>query len=334
MKKAYILINASVSKDATDFYLEVIKKALIFKGFGTEVGCDIYMAVKSDVVVTVDAKDSFKVFFISKMILRNPKVISWFQGVVPEEAYYVFKSRIRQRLWEVFEIFSFIVSNHYIFVSRAMCKHYRDKYFFLNFGARKYTVIPCINKSRLNPELFGIKKSLSFVYAGSLAEWQKFSYICDIYKKIENRCLDASFLVLTSDVCGAELILNEKEISNYNVKYVPYEDVDSELIKCKYGFVIRDDHVVNRVATPTKISGYLANGVVPILSKYVGDFFSIWEGNREVIFTDNNLDTLVDSILFHHEHIEWDSLSFLKYFQNDFNEDAFVKSLIEGIKID
>lgn len=42
----------------------------------------------------------------------------------------------------------------------------------------------------------------------------------------------------------------------------------------KFGFVLRNDVPVNRVATPTKLSSYLSAGVIPVFSKYLKDFYN------------------------------------------------------------
>lgn len=333
MKKAYILVNRQTSKDATDFYLDIVRKALILKEYNVELGFNYFEAIRCDLIVTVDAKDTVKVLLGSIFMFRRPKIISWFQGVVPEEAFYIFKSHLRKIFWEFFEIISLVVSDYIIFVSRSMREHYESKYSFLGIRKKNNIVIPCVNKRMLNPLLLHMNKSLSFCYAGSLSGWQKFPEICDIYKRIERKLPEASFLVLTSEVEKAKSIVKGSKINNYVIKYVDYKDIDVELVNCKYGFVIRDDHIVNRVATPTKISGYLANGVVPIISEWVGDYKSSWVGRQEVIFTDNEADALVAEILKHHAEVKLDVSSFSRYFEEDFDVDGYIEALVEGIKL-
>jgi hypothetical protein len=57
-----------------------------------------------------------------------------------------------------------------------------------------------------------------------------------------------------------------------NIKYVPYEQLNNEIKDYKYGFIIREDIEVNRVATPTKMNSYLANGIIPIYTDVVGAY--------------------------------------------------------------
>ena len=49
-------------------------------------------------------------------------------------------------------------------------------------------------------------------------------------------------------------------------------NLDSELAKYKYGFLLREDHIVNHVATPTKMNSYLSVGVIPIFSDVIFDY--------------------------------------------------------------
>ena len=64
----------------------------------------------------------------------------------------------------------------------------------------------------------------------------------------------------------------DREINYYNIKYVSMDSLQDELHKYKYGFIIRDNHVVNKVATPTKMNSYLSNYLIPIFSDTVYDF--------------------------------------------------------------
>ena len=50
------------------------------------------------------------------------------------------------------------------------------------------------------------------------------------------------------------------------------DELQDELNQYKYGFILRDNHIVNRVATPTKMNSYLSNYLIPIFSNTVDDF--------------------------------------------------------------
>lgn len=70
---------------------------------------------------------------------------------------------------------------------------------------------------------------------------------------------------------------------------VPKDDVKKELSSVNYGFIIREDSIVNRVATPTKISSYMSAGVIPIFSTCLKDF-SVLAQNLKYAKAVENLD--------------------------------------------
>lgn len=61
-------------------------------------------------------------------------------------------------------------------------------------------------------------------------------------------------------------------IQNYSIDYVNRTQLNEELKKYKYGFLLRKDHIVNNVATPTKFNSYLAAGVIPICTDTIHAF--------------------------------------------------------------
>ncbi len=68
--------------------------------------------------------------------------------------------------------------------------------------------------------------------------------------------------------CCAALSLNDVEIA-----YKPTGEIVAEYKNAYYGFVLREDIVVNHVAGPTKLTEYCTYGVVPILhTPHIGDF--------------------------------------------------------------
>jgi hypothetical protein len=61
-------------------------------------------------------------------------------------------------------------------------------------------------------------------------------------------------------------------VKNFTVEYYPDRQLQQVLQQATYGFIVRDDSPINQVATPTKISSYMANGVLPIFSDSLKDF--------------------------------------------------------------
>jgi hypothetical protein len=151
-----------------------------------------------------------------------------------------------------------------------MQKHYSEKY---SYNGDNFMIIPCYNKN-LKKEYFtsAIKPKSSFVYAGGIFPWQCFTETAAIFKKIELHTTDAFLTVLTKDHQKAEKIIKKEGIKNYEIKYVPLEEVMGELSKHKYGFLLREDTIVNNCATPTKMNTYLSTGLIPIHTNAIHAF--------------------------------------------------------------
>ena len=262
--------------DATLFYMDIIKKAVIRAGGEAR---DSY---------SFDFPQGRDIVALSPTILRHirklkPRTLSvWFQGVGGVEYLHYgecgrFKKIERYVALSLYEWLALKKSSLNFFVSKKMLEYYRK-----TFGYKKenYVIMPCFN-DRINADSFTDKKyrKPTFVYAGNLAKWQCFPQMIDLYKTIKNNLPDAELTIYTPDQDEAKRVLKGKEVEA-NVKYVPYNQLAEEIKRFKYGFLIRDDDTVNNVASPTKMCNYLANGIIPIYSNVIGDFRDELSGLR------------------------------------------------------
>lgn len=79
-------------------------------------------------------------------------------------------------------------------------------------------------------------------------------------------------VVYTQEVKSFEKLAMDLKIKNIKILSVNYDEMPRYLDACDYGFCLRQDNMVNRVASPTKVMEYLSRNVMPILTEYVGDF--------------------------------------------------------------
>ncbi len=264
-KKAYIYMNYP-NVVVLNVYLDVIKKALVRLNYECEYIKDFNGISKQDLIVFPMGKDAFKYYFKG---YRN--FILWQQGATGAESFMRHSSRIRSGILNYMDCFAMKKSKMIFYVSQYMQEYY-EKLAHTSFNHKAY-VMPCFNEV-LDKEILE-KKDYSkkvFTYVGSLDLWQCFNETVNIYAEIERRIPDAFFKVLTFNTEKAEEILKGKNIKNYSVACVPKEKVKSELENATYGFIMRHDIEVNRMATPTKISSYLSAGVLPIYSTCLTDF--------------------------------------------------------------
>ena len=255
--------------DATSFYVKMIEKALQSIGEEVEYVCNVSNISSDDKVLTITVKD----FFVVWLRNRRQFIVNWWQGIMPEEIGLMFKGNwsklLRQWFYVAFEKLCLKYAKKNIFVSNEMYRHYYKKYGYENGN---YIVVPCFNQ-QLDLTSFTASKyeCMSFVYAGSLSEWQCIDETLALYKKIRSKYDNATLTLLTGDIQKAK-----DKCQKYNVVAdvysVPLEALGLTLKKFKYGFIVRKDIAVNNVATPTKMNSYMAAGIIPVFSDVVSDF--------------------------------------------------------------
>lgn len=283
MEKAYIFIdynNIVVLKD----YLEVVRQSLKNVGFSCEYIKKLDGLDKKSLIVFPMAKDAFKYY-----IKGYHNFAIWQQGATADESYMRNHSKIRYNILNYIDVFCMKKARFILFVSDYM-KHHYEELANHDFTNKSY-IMPCFNEELDKSAL--LKKDYSkkiFTYVGSLDLWQCFDKTAKLYAEIEKRFADAQFKVLTFQVDEAKKILSDMGVKNYSVKQVPKEEVKDELSECTYGFIIRENNMVNRVATPTKISSYLSVGVLPIFSSCLIDFSNLSEAAGCSLSVEDNFD--------------------------------------------
>lgn len=252
-------------------------------------GCDVsetlsrkeMLSKKYDYYLASDLLTAFKLF------LRRKKVFFWMQGITPEESVMEGKTKLHYHFWTFLEKLTVRKAEHLWVVSKEMIRHLEKKY-HVNLSKRT-SVLPCYNTTIRKASFFYEKKYEHnvFVYAGGLTPWQCFDEIIEIYRQIEEKHNDVSLLLLARDKERAEQIVKEKGIRNYSIDYVCPDALDERLAVAKFGFIIRKDDPVNHVATPTKISSYLSNGIIPIFTSPIRDFASMARNKKYVLQYDS-----------------------------------------------
>lgn len=283
MKQAYIYINYP-NIIVLQSYLEIVQKALIQNGYTCEFVKSLKGINKKSLIVYPMGIDAFKYYW------RGYKnFILWQQGATADESFMRNHSKLRYWMLNKIDIFAMSKSKFILYVSKYMQKHY-EKLSGKTFGDKSYTM-PCFNE-KYDESVYQYKdySKKIFTYVGSLDLWQCFDQTATLYKQIEERIPNTLFKVLTFSVDEAKRILKEKGIKNYFVTCVPKEQVIHELLETTYGFILREDNMVNRVATPTKFSSYLASGVIPIFSNCLRDFSQASSGCKYVLSVPQNYD--------------------------------------------
>ena len=181
-------------------------------------------------------------------------------------------------------------------VSQAMRQHYLTKY---GYSGASF-VMPCVNQD-LSEEAFSAPckyAAPTFVYAGSMHRWQCFELSLEVFRKVRLQYPHARLTVLTGDSAAARAAVEKAGLADVEITRVPLDQLQDTLRAYKYGFVLRQQHVVNHVATPTKVSSYMAAGVIPIMTTAVGDYAVRLGSMQHVIMnSDLNADAIADKVL-------------------------------------
>jgi len=275
----------------TEYYINIIRQAGLKAGFEVSNFKKGDKISKHDVIFVVTVKDALYFW-----IRGYKNIIIWIQGIQPEESLLKNNSKFRYMVLSLIEKFILKKSLFIFLVSNSMKEHFLNKY-NLDLSKRSY-IMPCYN-SELDLNSFDHEdkyKNNIFAYVGSLAVWQCFDETLELYKKVEEKVSDSFLRVYTSSINEATQKINKVGIKRFSIKYVDSSKLLDELRSVKFGFIIRADNIVNKVATPTKISTYLSAGIIPIYSKTLSSFHDITENVRYKIPMSND-DTDLSKIL-------------------------------------
>lgn len=268
-KRAYLYCDPRSLNDATNYYVSLITNCLTEKGYNHCVVHELRDIKNPDLIITITER----YFLVAKLRFPKAKTIYWAQGVGAEEAKMSTKGLtefLRYHLRLFAETKAVKTSDILFCVSRKMVEYYTAKYGFNNFD--RCVIMPCYNlpiSQYFNEAQY---KSPTFAYAGGSSKWQGMDFMLDAYRKVEEQVPTSKLIICTSEQQLFEQKIKSRKINNYEIKYVPLNRLQDELHKYKYGFILRDDHIVNQVATPTKMNSYLASYMIPIYSDSVQDF--------------------------------------------------------------
>lgn len=266
-------------------YMDVIKSACEEAGYESLDSPKVFNTISKKNCVVTDSP----LIAIQYLLRGFLKHIVWFQGISPEESYMAHKSRWRYAVLSWIEKTILKKAKAVFFVSEAMKTHYEKKY-KLDLDSKSF-IMPCFNETGTVETAFFEEKyrQNTFTYVGSLHAWQCFEEIVKLYAEIEKQTKESvKFCVYTFQQEEARRILQKYGVENYTVDCVPQEELSKQIKGIKYGFIVREDCTVNNVATPTKFSNYLANGIIPIYSSALKSFAEFDRTNQFGIVYDLN----------------------------------------------
>lgn len=175
---------------------------------------------------------------------------------------------------------------------------------------------------------------LLMAYSGRLEmSWEIPDKIFDFFKFLNNKNENFKLLLITPDIKEAEKLIKQYEFENKVIALSSnFKEVNNYLNASDVGLLLREDVVMNNVASPTKFAEYLLAGLPVVISKGVYDFAEVINNTGYGIVVEE-----LDKI----SHSEYDSLmkslsispTLIEEFgKNKLSKEVFIKQYIKLLK--
>ncbi|PSW03900.1 glycosyltransferase [Photobacterium lipolyticum] len=216
-------------------------------------------------------------------------------GVVPEEFRY-HNDYYSACLYEKYEKLAVKKADLVLTVTDAMKQYLADKYRV--DLTKKGITLPIFQNAEIG-ECVKSKngEQAKAIYAGGLHKWQQ---VDKMLSAIEAKREDFRFYFFTPspDIIHGKLSANALSSGNIEIGCKTSDELKAYYQGADYGFILREDIIVNNVSCPTKLIEYLEYDIIPVIdSPKIGDFST--HGMRYVLlhdFINGNLPTAADRL--------------------------------------
>lgn len=174
----------------------------------------------------------------------------------------------------------------FVSVTKNMTEYFQNKYPVSKNS--KYIELPIFNENCPQNIKKNSNETSLVIYSGKNQVWQNCELMISSIAKFvqENSDRNVKFKILTPDIAEINRLLESYDIINQvEVVSVSAEQLQYEYSEADFGFILRDDCIINNVACPTKLIEYMQYGVIPIvLQPNIGDFMKL--GYRYILNDD------------------------------------------------
>lgn len=229
---------------------------------------------------------AFPVIFLKKRG-SSIRLLTDVHGVLPEEQRYERAALGGARFQEMSRKEKEVLENSDLvfLVSNRLREHYEGKY---GLCLDNSLVVPCLTADEpVAPRQGTVSRPakishipadrILFTYSGSYRKYQLVDETFQVFSMIKEKLPAAFFLILTNQPNVFEATARETGVAteDYQIVSLARDEVPHYLAAADCGFLLRDDSVVNKVASPTKFAEYLAAGLPVITTETVGDYSAI-----------------------------------------------------------
>lgn len=191
-------------------------------------------------------------------------------GVVPEEFRY-HNDYFSACLYEGYEKLAVKKANIVLTVTDAMKQYLADKY-RVNLTSKGIT-LPIFQNAQIKKcEKSKDGELPKVIYAGGLHKWQQVDKMLSaIEGNLDNFCF--YFFTPSPDIIREKFSANTLSSCNIEIGCKKSDELNYYYQCADYGFILREDIIVNNVSCPTKLIEYLEYDIIPVIdSPKIGDF--------------------------------------------------------------
>lgn len=266
-----IYINADIKRYA--------KKQIIVSGERTVINCnpiihffDILTILHNAQSVYIHSVYNVLYLFLHILLVKNNYIID-LHGTVPEENKLA-NNNIKFRLYNLCEQMIFRKISVAICVTNSMALHYKSKFQYIDIEYVVFSILPdTISNHDITENTDSTQ--INVVYSGNTQKWQNIDLMIQCIKT--NLYNNINYIILTNELNRMNELFRreipESKLFRIKILSVSPDELYKYYEIAHYGFILRDDITVNRVACPTKLIEYMSYGIIPIvISPKIGDF--------------------------------------------------------------
>lgn len=165
-------------------------------------------------------------------------------------------------------------------VSQALVTYWKERY---NYAGTNHVVVPCTlsaevralmntaQRNQLRAKAGYAEQDIVVAYSGSSAGWQSLDLLEEYMLPLMRKQPEVRLVLLlpaTVPLSKAEQEFPER----VKRMWLKHSEVVTVLSTCDYGWMVREQSVTNKVASPVKFAEYLAAGLQVIISPGIGDY--------------------------------------------------------------
>jgi glycosyltransferase involved in cell wall biosynthesis len=240
------------------------------RNFLRQYGADLFR--KADIIHSRGHVSSAMAIRILEQEKLSKPLIADIRGELPEEVRITGKKLggIFYRQARTLERFVFERANYFFFVSSALKEYYSAMY---GLKPNQSSVFPTMVNDdlffrdvRLREEMrkkLNLENTYTYVYVGGSDVWQNLDKILKRFAETRTSTRRTHLILIVKRPEPVRELLKQFGLTANDATLVslPYHEVPDYLRAADAGIIIRDDHIINRVASPTKINEYLACGL-------------------------------------------------------------------------